>query len=357
MPRRTVNRSEMEPYRRTVDEILNAFDTSAQTGLRREQAQERLERYGKNELAAEAPVPAWRKFLAQFTDVLVVLLLVAALVSAGLWLYERDSALPYEAMAIFAIVLLNALMGYVQEARAEQAVAALRQMSAAHANVIRDGERQSIPASELVPGDIILIEEGDTVPADARLIQSTALQTAEAALTGESLPVSKDTAAIAGEAGLGDRHNMVFSGTAATYGRGRAVVTATGMQTEMGRIAGMLKETPDETTPLQKELDRVGKLLGDRRRRHRRRDDRDDHPRRGRARLLGALRRADPRRGARGRGGAGRPAGGGDGGARRSACSAWRSGTPSSAISRRSRRSARRPSSRPTRPARSPRTR
>ena len=195
-------------------------------------------------MTAEKPVPRWRKFLAQFQDVLVILLLIATVISAGLWLYERESALPYEAMAIFAVVLLNAVMGYIQESRAEQAVAALRQMSAAHANVIRDGERQSIPAAEVVPGDIILIEEGDTVPADARLIQSTALQTAEAALTGESLPVSKDIAPIAEEAGLGDRHNMIFSGTAATYGRGRAVVTATGMQTEMGRIAGMLKEAP-----------------------------------------------------------------------------------------------------------------
>jgi Ca2+-transporting ATPase len=153
-------------------------------------------------------------------------------------------------------------MGYVQQARAEQAVAALRQMSAAQASVVRDGARQSIPATELVPGDVILVEEGDTIPADARLIQSTALHTAEAALTGESLPVAKDIAAIAQEVGLGDRHNMIFSGTAATYGRGRAVVTATGMQTQMGRIADMLRETPDEATPLQKELDRVGKLLG-----------------------------------------------------------------------------------------------
>jgi Ca2+-transporting ATPase len=159
-------------------------------------------------------------------------------------------------------VLLNALMGYIQQSRAEQAVAALRQMSAAQAEVVRDGARQSIPAAALVPGDVILIEEGDTVPADARLIQSTALQTAEAALTGESLPVSKDLDAIADEVGLGDRHNMIFSGTAATYGRGRAVVTATGMQTQMGRIAGLLQEAPDETTPLQKELDHVGKLLG-----------------------------------------------------------------------------------------------
>src|SRR5690606_30871660 len=252
---------EMEVYRQTVDEVLAALETDARSGLSERQAKERLARYGKNELAAEKPVPAWRKFLAQFTDVLVVLLLIAALISMALWLYERETALPYEAMAIFAIVLLNALIGYVQQARAEQAVAALRQMSAAHAKVIREGERRSIPATELVPGDVILIEEGDTIPADARLIESTALRTMEAALTGESLPVPKDIAPIAQEAALGDRHNMVFSGTAATYGRGRAVVTATGMRTPMGRIAGMLKETPDATTPVQKELDRVGKLL------------------------------------------------------------------------------------------------
>ena len=170
--------------------------------------------------------------------------------------------MPYEAIAIFAVVLLNAVMGYIQESRAEQAVAALRQMSAAHANVIRDGTRQSIPATEVVPGDLILIEEGDKVPADARVIHATALQTAEAALTGESLPVSKNTLRITEEVGLGDRHNMIFSGTAATYGRGRAVVVATGMQTQMGRIAGLLKEAPAETTPLQQELARVGKLLG-----------------------------------------------------------------------------------------------
>ena len=262
MPNETPNPADIEPYRQTVDDVLAAFGTDRRSGLSRSQAQERLVRYGRNELTAEAPVPEWRKFLAQFTDVLVILLIVAASISAGLWFYERDAALPYEAIAIFAIVLLNALMGYFQQARAERAVAALRRMSGAHANVIRDGGRQSVPAIELVPGDIILVEDGDTVPGDARLIQSTALQTAEAALTGESLPVSKDIAAIAGAAELGDRHNMIFSGTTVTYGRGRAVLTATGMQTEMGRIAGMLKSAPDETTPLQKELDHVGKLLG-----------------------------------------------------------------------------------------------
>jgi Ca2+-transporting ATPase len=194
--------------------------------------------------------------------VLVILLLITTAISAGLWLYERDSALPYEAIAIFAVVLLNAVMGYIQESRAEEAIAALREMSAARAHVIRNGAHRSITAAELVPGDILHIAEGDTIPADARLIHSAALQIAEAALTGESLPVSKDALPIAEEAALGDRHNMIFSGTAATFGQGRAVVVATGMQTQMGHIAGMLEEAPAETTPLQKELARVGKLLG-----------------------------------------------------------------------------------------------
>ena len=193
---------------------------------------------------------------------LVILLLVATGVSAALWAVERDAALPYEAIAIFAVVLLNATMGFLQESRAEAAVVALRAMFAADASVIRGGERQSVPASELVPGDVIIIEEGDTIPADGRLIESASLQVSEAALTGESMPVSKDTASIADEVPLGDRNNMVFSGTAATYGHGKAVVTATGMRSEMGRIAGLLKDTPDESTPLQRELDRTGKILG-----------------------------------------------------------------------------------------------
>jgi len=226
------------------------------------EARTRLDRYGMNELAAERPTPGWRKFLAQFQDMLVVLLLVATAISAGLWLYERDSALPYEAIAIFAIVLLNAVMGFIQTSRAEQAIASLRAMSPSEATVLRDGQRTKIAAVELVPGDVMLVEEGDTIAADARLIESPALKTAEAALTGESLPVSKDTAPITEEALLGDRDNMIFSGTVATYGRATAVVVATGMQTEMGHIAGMLKRTPAETTPLQKQLDRTGKMLG-----------------------------------------------------------------------------------------------
>lgn len=242
--------------------MLARLGSDIKRGLGSTEAAVRLEKHGRNELTAQAPVPLWRKFLAQFTDVLVILLIVAGTISAAIWWFERGSALPYEALAIFAIVLLNAIMGYVQEASAEASMAKLRAMSAAEATVLREGERRRVPAAELVPGDIILIEEGDTLPADARLLHSTALQTAEAALTGESMPSSKDTDAVAADAPLGDRTNMVFSGTAATYGRGTAVITATGMNTEMGHIAGMLKDAPTQTTPLQKELDRVGKRLG-----------------------------------------------------------------------------------------------
>ena len=141
---------------------------------------------GLNLLAPEAPVPAWKRFLAQFRDVLVVLLLIATVISAALWWYERDAALPYEALAISAVVLLNAILGYVQQERAQSAIAALRQMAATHAHVIRDGNVVSVPATEVVPGDIVVVEEGDTVPADARVIQSTALHVAEAALSSST---------------------------------------------------------------------------------------------------------------------------------------------------------------------------
>jgi Ca2+-transporting ATPase len=248
-------------YRNPADHVVAALETDAERGLSEAEARARLERHGRNELATERPLPAWRKLVAQLRDVLVLLLLVATVISAGLWLYERDAPLPYEAIAIFLVVLLNAAMGSVQQARAEHAVAALRRMSAARASVIREGARRSIPATDVVPGDILVVEEGDTIPADGRLIDAAALQTAEAALTGESLPVEKATGPIGDEVGVGDRRNMIFSGTAVTYGHGRAVVVATAMQTEMGRIAGMLKEAPAETTPLQRELARVGSLL------------------------------------------------------------------------------------------------
>ncbi|MET0649094.1 MAG: cation-transporting P-type ATPase, partial [Pyrinomonadaceae bacterium] len=150
----TIRPDRTPAYQQPFADVLAALGTDARRGLSQGEARARLERYGRNELTAEKPVPAWKKFLAQFQDVLVILLLVATAISAGLWLFERESALPYEAIAIFAVVLLNAVMGYIQESRAEETVAALRQMSAAHAHVVRDGERQSITATEVVPGDL-----------------------------------------------------------------------------------------------------------------------------------------------------------------------------------------------------------
>ena len=218
---KTANTDQADAYRITAEEVVAGLGSDARRGLSGQEVAARLQQYGPNELETEKPVPAWRRFLAQFQDPLIILLLVATAISVGMWVYERDTALPYEGLTIFAIVLLNGVLGYVQEARAERAVAALRAMSANEATVLRDGERRSVPASELVPGDIMLVEEGDTIPADARLIESTALQTMEASLTGESLPVSKDEVPVEEEVGLGDRHNMVFSGTAATYGAAR----------------------------------------------------------------------------------------------------------------------------------------
>ena len=252
----------MAAYRIAPDAVIAALGSNLSTGLSSTEARARLERDGPNQLTATRPVPAWRKLLGQCRDPLVILLLVASAISLALWLYQQDAPLPYEAIAILAIVVLNAFMGFIQQSRAEQAVAALRRMSAAQARVIRDGVQCSIPASELVAGDIILLEEGDTVPADARLIHSVSLRTSEAALTGESHPEAKEPETIVGEAAIGDRQNMVFSGTVVTYGRGTGVVTATGMNTEMGQIAGMLEQAPPETTPLQEDLARVGKRLG-----------------------------------------------------------------------------------------------
>ncbi len=242
-------------YQQSVEQVIAAHATDAARGLTSVEARARLERWGPNRLATERPVPKWQKFLAQFTDLLVILLLITTAISAVLWLLERDSPLPYEAIAISAVVLLNAIMGYLQEQRAESAIGALQQMAAAHAHVIRDGVLTTIPSADVVAGDILVVEEGDTAAADARVIESTALSMAEAALTGESVPVAKDVDTIAGDAALGDRTNMIYSGTSATYGRGRAVVVATGMRTEMGRIAGMLAHVPADLTPLQKELE------------------------------------------------------------------------------------------------------
>jgi potassium/sodium efflux P-type ATPase len=242
--------------------VVAALASDAGRGLSDAEVARRRQQHGPNELQEEPPVPKWRKFLAQFQNVLVILLLIATVISLAVWWLEGAHGVPFEATAILAIVLLNAVLGYIQEQRAEAAVAALRAMTTASATVLRDGRQQSIPSRDLVRGDIVVLEEGDAISADARVLESISLHVAEASLTGESHPVSKHPAAIEQEVGLGDRENMVFSGTAVAMGRGKAVVTATGMDSQIGRIAGMIQAAPEQATPLQKEMDAAGKLLG-----------------------------------------------------------------------------------------------
>jgi Ca2+-transporting ATPase len=249
-------------YRTSAQAVISALGSDGMRGLTAEEAQKRLATYGPNELPQAPSVPLWRKLLGQFQDPLTILLLVAALISFVAWLLERDAFLPYDAIVILAIVILNGILSFAQEFRAEQAVAALKAMASPHAHVLRDGARQEILSSEVVPGDILLLEEGDSIAADARVIESVALRVAEAALTGESTPVSKDVGPIDEPVQINDQVNMLFSGTAVAAGRGRAVVVATGAETELGKIADSLQGAENEVTPLQRELDRVGRLLG-----------------------------------------------------------------------------------------------
>jgi potassium/sodium efflux P-type ATPase len=251
-----------EPWRESVDQVISDQGTDLERGLSTAEVSSRLQRYGPNQLEPATHVPAWRKFVRQFADPLVYLLIGAVVVSLAAWLLEGREGVPFEALVILVIVLLNAVLGYVQEARAEQAVAALQKMAASTAGVIRDGSEQRVAAVDLVPGDILVLAEGDSVGADARMVMNASLMVAEASLTGESEAVSKDVAVIDEVVGLGDRLNMVFNGTAVTRGRGKAVVTATGMSTEMGNIARLLVSTEEQRTPLQREVEGIGRMLG-----------------------------------------------------------------------------------------------
>ena len=243
-------------------EVAGSLGSDPAKGLTSVEAAERLARAGPNRLDPEPEVPAWRKFLAQFADPLIYLLLAAVVVSLVAWVLEGGDGVPFEAIVIAVIIVANAVLGFVQERRAEEAVVALQRMAAPHATALRDGQELRIPAEEVVPGDILVLGEGDAVSADGRLLQVASLAVAEASLTGESEPVLKASSPLPEPAPLGDRVNMVFSGTAVTRGRGRAVVTATGMRTEIGRIAFLLGSTQEQSTPLQREVDRLGRLLG-----------------------------------------------------------------------------------------------
>ena len=258
-----------DPSTADVDQVALALNVDPDQGLEETEAARRLEEFGPNELAGAPPVPAWRKFLQQFKDPLVYLLLVATVISLVAWVVERShpasgggEPLPFDAIVIMIILILNAALGYAQEAKAERAVDALASMTAPRASVLRDGQVVSLETGRIVPGDVVVLAEGDSVGADGRLFQAAGLRVAEASLTGESLPVGKRPGRLDQPKALGDRTNMVFNGTAVTQGTGRMIVTSTGMDTQVGKIAGMLADTQEEPTPLQKEMARVSKLLG-----------------------------------------------------------------------------------------------
>ena len=251
-----------DPSLRDAGELARSLGADLERGLSPEEAARRLARDGPNELRAAPALPAWQRLLGQLRDPLVYLLLAAIAVSLAAWAIEGRAGWPVDALVIAAIVLANALLGYVQEARAESAVAALARMTAASSAVMRAGRLERVPSAALVRGDLLVLGEGDLVGADARLVQAAALRVQEASLTGESEPVAKNPAKLDAPAALGDRTNMVFKGTAVVRGTGRALVVATGMDTEMGAIAAMLEATEEQPTPLQKEVARVGRMLG-----------------------------------------------------------------------------------------------
>jgi Ca2+-transporting ATPase len=242
--------------------VVERLRTDPVRGLTTEEAARRLVGVGPNTVESVPPVPTWQKLVAQFRSPLIYLLLAALMASLAVWAVEGAGGWPVDAVVIGVILVLNAALGYVQEARAEHAVDALAKMTAAAATVVRDGVERGVPASELVPGDVLLLAEGDAVAADARLLSSAGLEVSEAALTGQSEPVVKDAGVLSEPAALGDKLDMVFKGTAVTKGVARAVVTATAMATQTGQIAGLVRTVGNAETPLQREVARASRLLG-----------------------------------------------------------------------------------------------
>ncbi|MGQ0699053.1 MAG: cation-translocating P-type ATPase [Panacagrimonas sp.] len=251
-----------DPSLKNADEVARTFGADLEHGLTSQEAARRLAENGANELRAAPRTPAWRRALSHFQDPLVYLLLAAVVIALVAWAIEGGEGWPVDAIVIGIVVLLNAVLGYVQEAKAENAVAALARMTAVTSAVLRDGQVLRVPSSELVCGDVLVLGEGDAVGADARLNQASSLRVHEASLTGESEAVLKDAATLPNSAEVGDRLNMVFKGTAVAQGTGRCIITATGMATEMGAIAAMLEATVEEPTPLEKEVGRIGRMLG-----------------------------------------------------------------------------------------------
>ncbi len=251
----------MDYFNKKVDEVQKELETDIENGLNKEETEEKRKKYGFNELEAKKKESLLVKFLKQFKDFMIIILIIAAIVSAFVGVKEGEGFT--DSIIIMVVVIVNAIIGLVQENKAEKSLEALQKLSAHASKVIRNGELQVIPARELLPGDIVVLETGDYVPADIRLTEAINLKIQESALTGESVPIEKTTDVITdNETSLGDRKNMAFSSSMVTYGRGKGIVTAIGMNTEVGKIAGMLNEVEEKETPLQKRLNDLGKTLG-----------------------------------------------------------------------------------------------
>ena len=254
----------MKEYLASAEDVLKEQSTSADAGLSTAEAQTRQAKFGPNKLKEEEKTPLWIRFFQQMADPMVIMLIVAAVISAVTGMIQGESEWA-DVVIIMAVVIINSALGVIQEAKSEEALAALQEMSAAQSKVIRDGKQISLHSSELVPGDIVLLEAGDAVPADCRVLESASMKIEEAALTGESVPVEKHTDPIAldgaDDVPLGDRKNMCYMGSTVVYGRGRAVVCGTGMNTEMGKIAGALNAAKKELTPLQMKLNELSGIL------------------------------------------------------------------------------------------------
>ena len=248
-------------FHKSVKEVIKTLNTDGEKGLSQEEVSKRYEKYGKNELKAKPKKSLFVKFLEQFKDFMIIVLIIAAIVSGIVGIHEGEGIA--DTIIILIVVVVNAIIGVAQESKAEKSLEALQKLSSHVAKVIRDGKLVVVQSAELVPGDIVVLDTGDYIPADLRIIEAVNLKSQESALTGESVPVEKISDAIEDEnIGLGDRKNMLFSSSLVTYGRGKGIVVETGMKTEVGKIAEMINETKDEATPLQVKLNNLGKTLG-----------------------------------------------------------------------------------------------
>ena len=248
-------------FNQTVQETEKKLKTSIQTGLTQEQQNEKLAEYGLNELQAQKKKSLFVKFLEQFKDFMIIILIFAAIISGAISIAQGEAIT--DSIIILIVVIVNSIIGVAQEAKAEKSLEALQKLSGHEAKVIREGNLQTVSAKDLVPGDIVVLETGDYVPADLRIIEATNLKAQEASLTGESVPVEKNTEALSDEkVGIGDRTNMLFSSSLITYGRGKGIVVETGMNTEVGKIANIINSTDETETPLQEKLNKLGKTLG-----------------------------------------------------------------------------------------------